>query len=629
MSIMDKAIKTYKCTINIKKMIFILVITFQSTISFSRAEDAELLLNSTKIVFANGKLKKSNVYEILINNRNGEKYTDIEIPFSKLNKVKQVEAYIRDNFGNIIKKLKTSNIVTKSKISDFSFYEDNFVKEFSLKHVVYPYVLCYKYDEEISNFLYIDNWIPVIDTDIPTLKASLEVLIPKDYRIMFNSQKIADFKIDTLENQLNYKWTTDFLNTIDKEVYSPNLTTLLPRVSIVPEKFKFELEGSFSSWKDYGKWQYNLIKNLNDLPQTEIDKINSLVAGIDNPIEKIKILYHYLQDVTRYVNITIETGGMKPYPASYVATNKYGDCKALTNYFKSVLEVIGIKSYYSKVYADDVILKIDKTFPSQQFNHVILSVPIDNDTIWLDCTSKGPFNYLGTFTQGREAFVVEAENSHFSHTPILTAEQVVNSRDIHVKYDLNSGNAELNFKNIYRGYGFEYLSNVSKLLNESEVKKMITENFVINNVSLLNYQLIPSHRDSTYIKLSYNALSDNLCKKYGNEIIIKPIPFTLPVFQEPKLRKNPVQLSFPICKIDTIQYDIPQNYNIVNKLSNQSISSDFGTYSLDVSTKSSGIQIVKKITINAGDYPLTVYSEFYDFINKVYDLEANTYVIIK
>ncbi len=620
--------KTHKSTDYKRLLIFIIIVTVQFSISFSRAEDAEVLMYNTKIKFENGKLKKSNNYEIRINNRKGEKYTDIEIPFSKLNKVKQIEAYIEDNSGNIIKKLKTTSIITKSKISDFSFYEDNFVKVFSLKHVVYPYVLCYKYDEEISSFLYIENWIPVVDTDIPTLNAILEVQVPHNYEIYFKSQKVEKEKIDTLEAGLNYKWSANYLNTIDEEECSPNVTTLLPKVTIVPEKFKFELDGSFSSWKNYGDWQYNLIENLNYLPKEEIDKINSLVAGTREPIEKIRILYHYLQDVTRYVNITIETGGMKPYPASYVATNKYGDCKALTNYFKAILEVVGIKSYYTKVYADDVVLNIDKEFPSQQFNHVILNVPLGNDTIWLDCTSKGPFNYLGTFTQNRDAFVVDKGNSHFLRTPALSKNEVVSSRNIHVKLNKNSGDTELSLKNIYRGYSFEYLSNIARLLNETEIKKKIIDNFVINNVSLINYQLTPSHRDSTYISLTYNALSDDLCKKYGNEIIIKLLPFTLPVFEDPKYRENPVQISFPICKIDTIEYSIPENYTVMNKLSNQSINSDFGTYSLKVNKSSLGVEIIKEITVKAGNYPLEVYRKFYEFMDEVSKLEANTCIII-
>ena len=54
-------------------------------------------------------------------------------------------------------------------------------------------------------------------------------------------------------------------------------------------------------------------------PEKETSKINSLIKGIDDEKQKIRVLYHYLQDETRYINISLETGGLKPRRASYVA----------------------------------------------------------------------------------------------------------------------------------------------------------------------------------------------------------------------------------------------------------------------------------------------------------------------
>ena len=222
-----------------------------------------------------------------------------------------------------------------------------------------------------------------------------------------------------LKNVIKFQWKASYTDIIKNEEYSPSISNFLPNVKIVPIEFKYDILGSFKDWISFGNWQYELLQGLNELPDNEKNRIQALIKNIDDDKEKIRTLYHYLQDETRYINVTIETGGLKPYSASYVSQNKFGDCKALTNYFKSVLDNIQIPAYYTKVYAGSPILEIDKNFPSQQSNHIILYIPLKDEDIWLDCTSDGAFNYLGTFTQNRNALVISKDNSRFVKTPNL------------------------------------------------------------------------------------------------------------------------------------------------------------------------------------------------------------------
>ena len=63
--------------------------------------------------------------EIRINNREGDVYADIGIPFST-NKVNALEAGIYTSSGEEIRKLKKKDIKTVSDISDISLYEDSY-----------------------------------------------------------------------------------------------------------------------------------------------------------------------------------------------------------------------------------------------------------------------------------------------------------------------------------------------------------------------------------------------------------------------------------------------------------------------------------------------------------------------
>jgi hypothetical protein len=606
------------------KINLILGFLFLSITSFAQKYNAELICQKTSIVINKGSLSKDLYFEIKINNRAGEKYAKISIPYSKLNKLSNIKAFIKDSDGRIVRKLKKNEIITRSSISDFSFYEDDFVKEFTLKHNAYPYTIVYSYQIQQSEFLYIDYWIPVIDRNVPTLTAGLLLSVPLNYRISYKNNQIKSYRIDTIENRINYQWTANYTDLIKSEIYSPPVFEFVPSVAIIPLDFKYESEGSFKDWGAYGNWQFGLLKGLNELPDRDKNKIHTLINNVTDDKEKIKILYHFLQDETRYVNVTMETGGLKPYPASYVAQNKYGDCKALTNYFKSILDYIQIPSYYTKVYAGNPINDIDKNFPSQQFNHVILYIPQKEEDIWLDCTSDGAFNYLGTFTQNRDAFIIDYNNSNFIKTPALKPDDVLVTRKVEINY--NANDATVKFQNSYKGDSYENILHLNQNFSELEKAKIVRNYIVSDGFELKDYKIVNVNRDSVKIELNYEATSQDIFKNYGNDMLVKNLAFSLPNFEKPQNRNLPVQIDYPIFKIDTIIYNLPIGYKLHKTQDKYTVQNKHGEYKFKIYENDETVMVIKSLLINPGFYPITEYDNFYDFYKQVVEIENKTHL---
>src|SRR5690606_19135719 len=107
----------------------------------------------------------------------------------------------------------------------------------------------------------------------------------------------------------------------------------------------------------------------------------------------------------------------KPFPAQYVHDNKYGDCKALSHYMKTLLDIAEVPSYYTVIYSGDDPPAVKQDSVGIAFNHAVIMIPLDSDTIFLECTSaSSPMGFAGSWLGNRKAFIIDGENSRLVNT---------------------------------------------------------------------------------------------------------------------------------------------------------------------------------------------------------------------
>jgi hypothetical protein len=583
---------------------------------------AELVDRETIIHISDGKLQRKETYLIRINNREGDKYGQVGIHYSSMVTLKDIEGTLSNKEHQVIRKLKKSEITDRSLISDISMFEDHYVKEFRLKHSDYPYFIRYSYLIEQKEYIIIDDWVPVLHHDVPTLKSSLTLFTDPDYRVSAFTRSVDQVMDRKDEIQRQYRWEASYDGTLTPEIYSTPLKLSMPEVILTPLDFIYGIAGKQDSWEDLGRWEYQLNEGQWNLPLTEQKKIIELTKEIHSPVEKVRRLYHYMQDNTRYVNVTVDIGGLKTYPAEYVAKNKYGDCKALTNFFQAVLDLIGIGSYYCNIQAGKKIVPIREEFPGQQFNHAILFVPLESDTLWLDCTSKGPFNYLGTFTQGRYALAIGPEQSYLMKTPPLHVNDVLCERMITCQ-NIAGHISAITVKGTYRGEEFEILNTANRSMNESQRRQFLLDNFIIPGTDVSEVRIENSDRDVPEIELHYKGYLPAIYRSYGDVSIIRPVPFDIPVFEAPANRKTPVQIDYPVNMTDTFEIRISGQDTLVQGVMDHRLETRFGSYEIHSECTGEYIRITKHFILLPNIYETTDYSDFYNFITTITDHENN------
>lgn len=606
-----------------------------SNISYEMKINAKAVYREEKIVFeieSPEKAHKEVHYAITILNENGIDDARFIQKYDKFSKIRRINGTIFDKDGKKVRKISNTEISDQSAVSGYSVYENNRIKFIDPKYHVVPFTIEYEYDIDYNGIINYPDWVIYKDYNTSIEKSTFQVKVPEDMKFRYMIKNMDLKPVITRETDLKiYSWEIRNQKAQKKESFSLGLASYTPVVYTGPVDFEIEgFYGNCESWKNFGLWFYDLNKGNNHLSPDSESRIRELVKDVPNDYAKIKILYKYLQNKTRYVSIQVGLGGWQPIDANIVDRLSYGDCKALTNYMKSMLEIAGIKSYYTLVNAGNNAGMLITDFPSNQFNHTILCVPYQKDTIWLECTSQyNPAGYIGTFTDDRKVLVINDKGGKLVNTISYTGKDHVRIRHITIYLEENGdGNAIVDSE--YKGIFFDDLS---AILHQNDKEKL---NELNKRISIPSYELKNfSHKQSTgsvpSIQEQINLCLKNYCTILGNRMIVQLNLMNkideIPPRTDTRISK--ISIRRPITEIDTISYLIPKSYS-VNKLpENFSVHSEFGEYNYELKVNNNQVKYIRCFKLNKGLYSPDKYTDFVDFFEKISQAEEVKMLLIK
>jgi hypothetical protein len=560
-------------------------------------------------------------YVVTIFNEHGNRYATQSVGYDKLSKINEFNGYAYDANGKQIKKLKNNEIYDRAAFDGYSLYSDNRVKTASLEQGTYPYTVEFEYEVEFK-FLFSIPSSYFGGEKSSTQLAHYQIIFPKDFTPTYKVVNMPDNpKKETLaDGNQSITWIFENIRPIKFELIGPDPEEITPKIIAAPSTFEYEgFEGDMNSWKEFGKWQLLLNKGRDILPEATKQKVKDLIKGKSSIEDKTRAIYEFLQSKTRYVSISEGIGGLQPFPASTVDQNGYGDCKALSNYMVSMLKEAGIKAYYTKIRAGEFERQIMLDLPSQQTNHVIVSVPNGKDTLWLECTSQtNPFGYQGSFTEDRWALMITEEGGKLVRTINYTPEQNLQSRTAEISLDA-TGNAKAKVVTTYKGIQYESGGLSSVLHNTDNQKKWVENNTDIPNFSINSFSMtekkdkIPSASVKLDLTLSrYATLS-------GKRLFIAPNLMNKTSYVPEKIadRKTDVVRKSNYVDLDTINFSVPENLYPEFLPEPVKIKSKFGEYEANFKFDAGKVTYTRRIKVWKGRFPKETYSELVDFYKNV------------
>ena len=568
-----------------KKNVFLILAIFSTSITFSQGTslfkytvsgipdslkknaDAVIRLDEATLeVLSPSKYKKREHQIITILNKKADHYLDHGFQFDKFNKIEHVEIRVYNEFGQEIKKYTKKDFEVRSAYDGISLVTDDKVMRLQTPVPGFPCTIEVISESSSSSYLELPNWYMNTDNESNELFRYV-VKVPTDIDIRYRSRNF-NLKpvIQTSGNQKIYTWEVKNVPVKKLESGSYEKGHYLPQIEVVPTQFEYDgYRGLFNTWKDFGAWNYALYEQKND-PFTEqrISEIKSLAGSQPDVRSKVAVLYGYLKRNMRYVSIQLGIGGFKPFTVRFVDEKKYGDCKALSNYMRSMLAVVGIKSYPALINAGYNKTPADPDFPSDPFNHVILCVPDGKDSIWLECTSNNNASgFLGSFTENKNALLLTENGGVLVPTPRSSyANNILNVRtDIFLRPD---GGATVNSSLHSTGDIFSFYNQLRQMSPDRQKEIMI---------KYLNYKAPDGFkslegRDSAggYVsefKFDYEKLFDfNAGSKYFFSQRLNK--FNDEELAGTETRETEYLFEFPYLKRDTTIFHLPAEFHIEN-----------------------------------------------------------------
>ncbi|MDP4282654.1 MAG: DUF3858 domain-containing protein [Bacteroidota bacterium] len=536
-----------------------------------------------------------------------------------------------DASGKQIKEFKEKDISDESAITSGTLYSDERVKIIRPVLPFYPVTLDFYSEVTIRKILFYPDFLPQTGYEEGVEIARLEIDAKEGSLPRFKEVRLPANTLVEGDGKTFKRWEFFKLKPFPEEPLGPALEQLVPVIYISPLIYSIkDYKGDFSTWQTFGKWVESLNEGRDSLPPVLISNIRHQVENIPDKEDKARKIYSYLQQSTRYVGVELGIGGLQPENASTVAKFGYGDCKGLVNYACAMLRYAGVQSWPVLINASDPAEPFQEDFPGNQFNHVILCVPLEKDTAWLECTSQRcPFGFLGQMTSDHIGLLLGPDGGKLIHTPVYRKNDNSLVRKTNIAID-PLGVADISLNACYRGQLYEVMDDMLFLSQEKQ-KENLLEIYDIPGMKIQSYSCssegsaIPSFTESIALNIS------NFASVSGNRMFIplNRMGNSTVNFVRNDSRTCDLVLHDKYGLLDSVIVELPNGYSIESKPAPAELKTEFGSLSTEIRDLGSKVILVRRFERNNGTFPPEAYNDFAEFMRQVSKQDNKKLVLIK
>lgn len=447
-----------------------------------------------------------------------------------------------------------------TKITSFNFPA---LTQYAIAHL--DYRLFHK-----DAHLFMPYFVP---DNLPVLNTSFTVTVPEGINIKYivrnDDNNRFEFSEEKKRRETVYKWTmkniregVDFRNAPDYRYFSPHVI-----IYITSYEDKNGKQAFLNSLDDLYNWNYSYTKGINQVPDNALKAtVDSLIAGIKDPLKKTDVIYKWVQKNIKYVAFENGLEGFRPRQAADVFQKRYGDCKDMASILTGMLKAAGVEAYFTWIGTRDIPYRYSEIPLPIVDNHMIATVRIDGKWYFLDATNPhANLNLPPSSIQGKEALIALSDKE-YKVEPVPVSKASTNLLVDSTFISLTDNGVKGFQKVYYHGYFGQDVYNSISYRSEKEKEDYVRSRMSkgSNKFKLGKFEINTSDQISQTAMISAEFEIPDYSKKIGDNYFIN---LNLEKLMENQVidiekRKVPMEQEFEYIIRQHHILEIPDNYKL-------------------------------------------------------------------
>lgn len=467
--------------------------------------------------------------------------------------------------------------------------------------------------------------------NVPTEKLVYKMSIPMEKEVQFK------FYYGECSSSMEYVG--------ERKIYTFSSTDIAPFVSEPNMVSPFDAApklflSSTPNWKEKSLW-FNKVNE--DYGSFEAyapaqKKVDELIKGKTNEMDKIAVLTHWVADNIRYSGITMGEGeGFTLHNTKMNYTDRCGVCKDIAGTLISFLRMAGFEAFPAMTMAGSRV----EAIPADHFNHCVAVVKLSTgvyiplDPTWVPFTrelwssAEQQQNYLPGVTEGSDLLITPISPAKDHYFRIAAKSSIDEKGTLTGEFTVSAeGQSDRAIRRIFTsGWQSQWFNSLEEeILAVSPKAKIVSIDY---GKDPKNYQAGPISITYKYVIPDYALVGDGV-------LIFKPVVMnnlyrSIRSFERINLSSEVKKYGFKDACSRLVQLDevitLPKGYNMVNQTKEEQHVSAVASFSGSISQVGGAIKLTQELSLNKRVYEATDWNDFKSAVSLYKEFGDN--IIIK